>query len=386
MRRPTTLSRSLFLCLTLGFESILAQSRVLENIEVVPSITSADLLIQLELNHKLTYLSHTPVGSGSNFQIHVRLHGLGTQTLPGLPDRENMPWRPERGVSLRTISFEKKSESAGVIHLGFNENVRLQSVEVSKTIGLSTGVAQRMGNEVPTIPPPPVRAQVEPTQTVDANLERIMGKAKTAMADKDYGQAILHYETVLSFSDNRFGEEAMEFLGLARERNGQFANAETVYKKYLDKYPKGEGAGRVKQRLAGLSTARKTPKEKLRVAKPQSQRASNWDVFGGFSQFYEGRALANETDALKVDESFVTSDLDVTVRGETYGFDIRSRFSGGYAFDLLSNGPGDEKRISNLFLEGTHKNTESSIHFGRQTRNDVGGVIGRFDGCSSAFP
>ena len=96
--------------------------------------------------------------------------------------------------------------------------------------------------------------------------------------------------------------------------------------------------------------------------------------------------MANETDDFKVEESFVTSDLDVTIRGETSGFDIRSRFSGGYAFDLLSNGPGDEKRISNLFLEGTHKNTESSIHFGRQTRNDVGGVIGRFDGLLISVP
>ena len=83
MPRSTTILRSLVLCFTLGSESILAQSRVLESIEAVPSTTSADLFIKLELNHKLTYLSHTPTGSGTNFQIHVRLHGLGTQTLLG---------------------------------------------------------------------------------------------------------------------------------------------------------------------------------------------------------------------------------------------------------------------------------------------------------------
>ena len=386
MPRSTTILRSLFLCFTLGSESIFAQSRVLENIEVVPSVISADLLIQLELNHKLTYLSHTPTGSGSSFQIRVRLHGLGAQTLLALPDREMMPWSPEHGVSLRTISFEKESESTGIIFLGFNQSVQLRSVGVSNTTGLSIGIAQQASSQIPTLSTPPIRTQVKLTPTVEANLEGIMGKAKTAMVAKDYGQAILYYETVLSFSNNRFGEEAMEFLGLARERNGQFAIAETVYRGYLDRYPKGEGAERVRQRLAGLSTARKTPKQKLRVAKRQSKPASDWEVFGGFSQFYDGRAFANENDDLKVVESFVTSDLDVTARGETSAFDIRSRFSGGYAFDLLSNGPGDDKRVSNLFVEGTHKNTGSSVHFGRQTRNDVGGVIGRFDGLIVSVP
>ena len=164
----------------------------------------------------------------------------------GLPDRENIPWIPERGVSLRTIGFEKESESTGVILLEFNKSVQLQSVGVSKTTGLTIGIAQQTSSKVATKSPPPDFTQVAPARTVDANLERIMGKAKTAMADKDYGQAILHYETVLSFSYNQFGEEAMEYLGLARERNGQFASAETVYRKYLDKYPKGEGT-------AGLS-------------------------------------------------------------------------------------------------------------------------------------
>ncbi len=388
MSRLTTLLRGFFLCFILGLESIYAQSRVLDSIEVVSSAISDDLLIQLALNQKLTYLSHTPAGPSTNFKIRVRLDELGTQKLLNLPERENLPWRPEYGVSLRTIRFEKVTGSTGNILLEFNKSVKIESVGVSKTTELSLEVLQRVPDNAfaqvaSSVVPEP---EPKPLQGVDANLARVMDNAKQAMTEKNYAQAILLYETVLSFSDNRFGEEAMEYLGLARERDGQIASAENAYKNYLDKYPNGEGVGRVKQRLAGLSTARKIPKQKLREAKTPVQQASNWDVFGGFSQFYDGRAFANETDGLKVVESFITSDLDVTVRGETSDFDVRSRFSGGYALDLLSNGPGDDKRISNLFVEGTHKNTQSSFHFGRQTRNDVGGVIGRFDGLLVSVP
>ena len=82
------------------------------------------------------------------------------------------------------------------------------------------------------------------------------------MTDKDYGGAVRLYTKILQQPDNQYSQDSLEYLGLARERNGQLAQAKMVYRSYLERYPEGEGAARVKQRLAVLLTASKQPREK----------------------------------------------------------------------------------------------------------------------------
>ena len=112
-----------------------------------------------------------------------------------------------------------------------------------------------------------------------------MEEARQAMAKGDYSRAIALYNKVLQLPPNAYQQDALEFLGLARERKGQLAHAKAEYEKFLGLYPEGSAATRVKQRLAGLLTARKTPKEKLSKTARRKDR-SEWDFFGGVSQFF----------------------------------------------------------------------------------------------------
>ncbi len=47
------------------------------------------------------------------------------------------------------------------------------------------------------------------------------------MTDKDYAGAIRLYTKILEQPDNQYSQDSLEYLGLARERNDQLAQART---------------------------------------------------------------------------------------------------------------------------------------------------------------
>jgi hypothetical protein len=246
----------------------------------------------------------------------------------------------------------------------------------------------------PPIPQPPASTQLPstlaaPVKTQAADnpmplpemsserLEGLMEEARQAVANGDYARAVQLYTKILQYADNPYQQDALEYLGLARERKGQLAHAKKEYERYLSLYPEGEGADRVRQRLAGLMTARKTPTPK---AKAKSMRAAQtWDVFGGISQFYQRATRVTDTDGSDVDASALTNDIDVTARRRGERYDFQARLSGSYAYDFLGGGSGSETSVSTLYLDGADRNRGVSFRLGRQSR-DSGGVLGRFDG------
>ena len=119
-----------------------------------------------------------------------------------------------------------------------------------------------------------------------------MEEARQKMTSEDYAGAIRIYTKVSQSAENRYSQDALEFLGLARERKAQLAQAKLVYRDYLERYPDGEGAERVRQRLLALITVRKQPREKLRT--PQA---------AAVSRLQTGTCLAdsrNSTGAMKI--------------------------------------------------------------------------------------
>jgi hypothetical protein len=310
--------------------------------------------------------------------------------------RESIQWSPDRRVPLFDVIYEGEGFSNTSITLRFRKNVKFEVQPGSDPRSLIV-VIRHPAAVVPEKPEsgaqvvddfpgqvPPVGAVVAPEQVTS-----LMADARRKMDDEDYDGAIRLYTRVLEFPENSHSQTALEFLGLARERKGQLAQAKAVYQDYLVRYAEGAGAERVRQRLAGLLTARKQPREKLRTASSGRQEAASWDVFGGFSQFYrrdENTEQLDEDDELTtVSQSSVASNLDITGRLSNSDYDLRTRLTGGYVHDFLDNGEDSESTVSSLYLNAEDKQHGYSMRLGRQSRS-TGGVLGRFDGLLLGIP
>lgn len=221
-------------------------------------------------------------------------------------------------------------------------------------------------------------------------LDALMEEARQKMTAEDYSGAIRIYTKVSLSAENRYSQDALEFLGLARERKAQQAQAKLVYRKYLERYPDGEGAERVRQRLVALVTARKEPREKLRTPQARSsQQASGWNVFGGLSQFYRRdestTGLDEDDEVTTVTQSSLDTNMDMTARRRSDDYDIRARFTGGYLHDFLDDGVNSDTTVSSMYFDAQNTKHELSMRLGRQSRSS-GGVLGRFDGLLLGFP
>ncbi len=125
--------------------------------------------------------------------------------------------------------------------------------------------------------------------------------------------------------------QVRERLGIARERNGQLAQAKLEYEAYLAEFPADADAQRVRQRLAGLAGA-DTPRQE--IAASAAPEPSLWEFSGGLAQ-YVRRDVREPLEGLPSTEtSELASNLDITTRRHGERFEIMSRVNGAYHYNL----------------------------------------------------
>jgi len=300
------------------------------------------------------------------------------------------------GYSLYTTSTEIDGQIWHRLRLGFfptkkaaNEVLKgLQNVYpqawVTKAPQTDINAAEQAVSEPQSAPP----VAVEPPKPVskpalkplsEERKTNLLEEGRQAMLKEDYRRAVQIYTRLQQSDDPEISQQALEYLGLARERNNQLAHAKAEYEKYLTLYPTGEGAERVKQRLAGVLTARATAAQPLRATKDDEAGLWRTDIYGSFSQYYDrDESYTNNEDAV-INRSSLTTDLDLNARFRSDDYDVRFNFVGGYEKDFRDSDDSEE-RISSLYLDVLSHKLELSTRIGRQSRS-TGGVLGRFDGA-----
>jgi tetratricopeptide (TPR) repeat protein len=230
--------------------------------------------------------------------------------------------------------------------------------------------------QLPSMPLPPATTTRSAAPRTAAAVVGSMTAARAAMEAGDYDAAIDLYSAVLDDPETASTPEAREMLGLARERNGQFAHAKAEYERYLEEWPKGEDADRVRQRLTSLVGRGSKPKAKLR----EVAEAEGWnlDGRGTFSTYYrrDERYTDGENDGAT--QSIADSNLDLGLRASQGANDLRLAFNGGYTLDFLDS-DDNETDVNELYVQYARTPSWISARAGRQSRSK-GGVLGRFDG------
>ena len=227
----------------------------------------------------------------------------------------------------------------------------------------------------------------ESARAQSASAEALYAAGRNQIQRENYALAISAFNELLALPENPHSRDALELLALAYERRGDTARARAEYEKYLARYPQGEDAARVRQRLAALRAA--PPPEALRAPAQRSQ-GSRLNTFGSLSQFYyRGNSrietqpvVANAFDATTLsltDQSALVTNLDLNARLSTEAHDNRLVFRD----TLLQNfteGQDDRNRLTAAYYDYRYKPADLSARLGRQPGYS-GGVLGRFDGA-----
>lgn len=223
-----------------------------------------------------------------------------------------------------------------------------------------------------------------PRTLSDERVAELMADAKSALSGQEYDQAIRIYTHLLE-QPGEHRREAREFLGVARERNGQLALAKAEYKEYLAEFPEGDDAKRVQQRLAALIVMSEPRNDDLRSVREQG--APEWDVYGTASQFYlrgVTRQEENDTEVVSQSALFSQADFLVTRRGKS--IDLVGRANMGFLLDMMDEeaNPENQALISFAYVDISADNLRLNSRVGRQTRH-TDGVLGRFDGVYFSY-
>ncbi|MCP4994979.1 MAG: hypothetical protein GY934_14520, partial [Gammaproteobacteria bacterium] len=231
---------------------------------------------------------------------------------------------------------------------------------------------------------PPARLPKQDFTPPSDRQTTIIAKAREIMKAGDYPKAVLYLTALLDGEESVYSQEARELLGLARERNGQIAHAKAEYRKYLEEYPEGEDAERVKQRLTGLITAAQKPKTPLRKqTRIVREEEASWDVYGDFSQIYRSVGIDSDfTDELTTQE--LANNLNLTARRRSSDSETRFQMTTSYDYDILNNGADDNTSLSDAYLDYDSLNGGYFGRIGRQ-RLRSSGLLGRFDGAVAGY-
>lgn len=346
----------------------------------------------IRFNMPVTYLSHAPVSEGSMLQIYVKALRSGPQTVSiGSKERVQVG-----GSALLTdASYEDVSSTQARVTMNFSSSVKYRvrqggdprSIEIAILSG-NVAAAKPTAPEVVIEAPAPNPTLGEPVPEIslaDGEISRTMTEARAALEAGDNEKAIRLLTKVLSSEGSEATKarpEALEMLGVARERNKQVAHAKAEYEEYLRLYPDGEGAARVKQRLAGLLTAASKPRARLREPSRMASGDGNSETFfhGSISQsLRRDEDVSADVVGDGVNEFDFDTDVDTTIGYTDDSVSISLRGNGGYLLDLSQNTDNSEGRISTLYLEIGDPRHEIYGRVGRQTRS-TDGVLGRFDG------
>ena len=236
-----------------------------------------------------------------------------------------------------------------------------------------------------------VAPSVAPTVPVDpalpeAERKALLDTARTAMSRKDYPRAIELLTKLTRQPEYPGRPRAQELLGLARERSGQLAHAKAEYGEYLRRYPEGEAAPRLRTRMRLLSSAGRRGRSGTFGGGGDDDEGA-WRVSGGASQMYRWERASLDAPQVKVDrqsQNALYTDGVLIARRRGERFDFISRIAAGYAKDLMQDGPGDQTRVSNAFVELNDRELGVAGRFGRQSRNS-GGLLGTFDGLYTSW-
>jgi len=216
----------------------------------------------------------------------------------------------------------------------------------------------------------------------EKQINELMQKARQSFNGKKYRSAIRYLTALVEAGKHKYSQDALEQLGLARQRLGQKERAAKTYARYIKLYPSSKGTPRVKQRLAGLLTASKPARKKIHLL--TVQKKNEISSYGNLSQFYRWNRASTDNAGSVVTLSQLVTFLDTETLVRSNSYDQRFRFTADHTHDFVALTSKDDLRFIETYYELTQRRTGHSGKIGRQALR-IGGILKRFDGISLGY-
>jgi tetratricopeptide (TPR) repeat protein len=417
----------------LAFFSGALSAQPIERVDVERSGPEAE--IRIRFTTTIQYLRHFPATEGEFIRVILQFTATGdssvgrvildSRTPPtgGLVPRFTVSW-PEEGGTLgvrfaERVHFRVRPGPDGrSLYVYVPLPAALQAapavVTTPEPAPTPPPAAPPTAAPAPTAPPPTAAPppEVPPTTAaqapagppqaappVPADIERqareLMEQGRRALQNNNPQAATDALNRLLNLPPNSYSQEAQEVVGVARERNGEFAKARAEYELYLKLYPQGDGARRVRERLAALPAPGAAPAAGRRVlGRPEKTEVT---VTGGISQnYYHGSTkfdatIVPPTPGLKFDQVSLTatdqnsliSSVDLFTRMRGPDHDSKFVFRDIHTANFLA-GQSNTNRLNSLYYE--RQNADASLlgRIGRQP-GFTGGLQGTFDGLWAGY-
>jgi tetratricopeptide (TPR) repeat protein len=232
-----------------------------------------------------------------------------------------------------------------------------------------------------------------PDTDLDKQGASLMAKSRAALIAGNNAEAINTLNQLLLLPPNKFSQDAQELVGLARERSGDLAQARKEYELYLKLFPSGDGATRVRQRLATMAP----PEAAVTVAaKPPEKHEPQLTAGGSISQYYYGGKQNVQTTFLNVPvtvnqqtisnntQSSIVSTVDLNGRYKTDTTDTRVVFRDSDQYSLISSTVPSLNRLDAAYVD--YRDSEHGFATKAGVQSGVtGGLVGRFLGAMVSY-
>jgi tetratricopeptide (TPR) repeat protein len=371
--------------------------QVLDRIEIVETPGAAE--IHIVFNTRALYLRHTPSESGDLIRVFL---DFPDQDRSRRFARELAASPPSDLVPKFTVTFPDQATNG--LSIRFARPVRFRISQ--RDIRSSSRIVIAVKLDRPASPPPEIKGLPSvppsakgPKPSVDIPSSQagkgtekqaadLMKLGRAALEAGEHEKAVQIFNALLNLPPNKQSQEAQELVGMARERNGETTKAKAEYEHYLKAYPDGEGAARVRQRLAALTDTQtvvaqggKKPPKKIDETRVYGSVYEYY--YGGYSQTKITDKSTNTTTSLhNHDQSLLQSAFDVTGRYRKDEYDNKFVVRGTQTYDLLATTDvrRNISRLRALYFE--HSSQDSYlVRIGRQPGNSGGVLDFRFDGA-----
>ncbi|MEI7537313.1 MAG: hypothetical protein WCJ76_08875 [Comamonadaceae bacterium] len=354
--------------------------------EVEVTVQGDDVVVHVAFSGSVRLIQQIPASPAQFVQLQIELLGADDATLSQrTTDSRHVP-ASELTPEFNLVLSPAPNRTTRQLTLQFGREIQVRARQGRSPNVIDVVLAGAVQHEA--------TAATKASAEVETSASALMTAARDAVSKGDTEVAIGKLNQLLLLPPNSGTQDAQEMIGLAWERSGDLGRARLEYELYLKLFG-GEGAQRVRQRLASMGVVPANRESPSDAIAPEPVKPGGVKYNGNVAQYYFGgksrsQSLVSldggidQSTLTKTTESALVTNLDLGARYTTDESDTRAVFRGTGSTNLTATS-NNASILNAAYIDYRVKSNGLALRLGRQSAIN-GGLLGMFDGASLTYP